>query len=148
MPGIQSKSEVSVYEYAEFAEAWKPAHDLEMACCDFESVVARGLKTLEDITAAHEDWQTSVLSGQEAPSLKVDLSFWDIYAWWLRPADRLTRELQFFEDNGFVVNRADEFRQQLHELVETRRHLRRPTSALRPFTAAEITKLSSRKAGV
>jgi len=133
----------AVDAYSENAEAWKPAHDLAMACGQLEDLLLTGIESLREITAYHQGWQEQVLSGQQEPDLAMDQAIWDMYAWWLRPCTRVKRELRFFARQGFTVEHAAEFRDCLENLQDDRRGLVRPTTPIRPITADHVQRLAS-----
>lgn len=133
----------AVDAYSENAEAWKPDHDLAMACVRFEDLLQTGIESLREIEACHQGWQEQVLSGQHEPDLAMDQAIWDMYAWWLRPRQRVKRELRFFERQGFTVEHAAEFRDALQKLQDDRKHLVRPTLPIRPITSEHVQRLAS-----
>lgn len=132
----------AVCAYSESAESWKPDHDLAMAQFQFDDLLKTGLKLLLAIKTAHTEWQGKVLSGEADPCLDVDLVIWDLYAWWLRPVERVEKELAFFEGEGFRLEHAAQFREELNLLRDDRQGLSRPKTALRPFTPEELEALS------
>ena len=101
----------SVDAYSENAEAWKPDHDLAMACCRFEGLLRNGIDSLNGIIEYHTSWQEQVMSGQVEPDLSMDQAIWDMYARWLRPCEQVSKELAFFEQQGFEVKNSAEFRE-------------------------------------
>jgi hypothetical protein len=133
----------AVDAYSENAEAWKPDHNLAMACGHFEDLLLKGIQSLGEIVAYHQSWQQQVLSGQQEPNLSMDQAIWDMYAWWLRPCKRVKRELRFFERQGFTVEHAAEFRDSLRKLLDDRKGLVRPTSPIRPITSEHLQRLAT-----
>ena len=133
----------AVDTYSENAEAWKPDHDLAMACGSFEDLLLKGIESLLEIVSWHQGWQEQVLSGQHEPDLAMDQAIWDMYAWWLRPWKRVKRELRFFERQGFTVEHASEFRDSLQKLLDDRKGLVRPTSPIRPITSEHVQRLAT-----
>ena len=133
----------AVDAYSENAEAWKPDHDLAMACGRFEDLLLTGIESLREIVTCHQGWQEQVLSGQHEPDLAMDQAIWDMYAWWLRPYTRVRRELLFFERQGFTVEHAAEFRNSLQKLLDDQKGLVRPTSPIRPITSEHIQRLAT-----
>ena len=133
----------AVDAFSEKAEAWKPDHDLAMACGQLEDLLLAGIESLREISAYHHGWQDQVLSGEQEPNLAMDQAIWDMYAWWLRPCSRVKRELRFFERQGFTVEHAAEFRDCLENLQDDRRGLVRPTTPIRPITSDHVQRLVS-----
>lgn len=141
--GVFESARQAVDAYSENAEAWKPDHDLAMACGRFEDLLRTGIESLREIVAYHQVWQEQVLSGQHEPDLAMDQAIWDMYAWWLRPWQRVKRELRFFERQGFKVEHAAEFRDALQKLQDDRKGLVRPTLPIRPITSEHVQRLAS-----
>ena len=140
---VYESARQAVDAYSENAEAWKPDHDLAMACGQLEDLLLAGIRSLHEITVYHQGWQKQVLSGQQNPGLAMDQAVWDMYAWWLRPCTRVKRELRFFERQGFTVEHAAEFRECLENLQVDRRGLVRPTAPIRPITPEHVQRLAS-----
>ena len=140
---VYESARQAVDAYSENAEAWKPDHDLAMACGQLEDLLLAGIRSLHEIAVYHQGWQKQVLSGQQNPDLAMDQAVWDMYAWWLRPCTRVKRELRFFERQGFTVEHAAEFRDCLQNLQNDRRGLVRPTAPIRPITSDHVQRLAS-----
>ena len=133
----------AVDAYSENADAWKPDHNLAMACGRFEELLRSGIGSLREIAEYHQAWQEQVLSGQHAPDLPMDQAIWDMYARWLRACQNVRRELRFFERQGFTVDHAAEFRDCLQKLQDDRKGLVRPTTPIRPITSDPVQHLAS-----
>ena len=133
----------SVDEYSETVESWQPDHDLAMACLAFEELLRAGIDSLSKIRSSHGEWQHAVMTCTAPPNLSVDQGIWDMYAWWNRPCRRVSRELRFFEKQGFEVKHADEFRAAWSELRSELRGLSRPVSPLRPVTRETVHPVAS-----
>ena len=73
---VYESARQAVDAYSENAEAWKPDHDLAMACGQLEDLLLAGIRSLHEITVYHQGWQKQVLSGQQNPDLAMDQAIW------------------------------------------------------------------------
>jgi hypothetical protein len=113
-----AESQLKIYEEqaSESQEAWMKDHDAAMQCLDFEGHIAFGLSVLDFVHRLDEAWRTKVyknlLDYDEDVSKAIDA----LYAWWLRPCPRVMERLKGFENEGFVVSGAKQFRSACKEV--------------------------------
>ncbi len=91
-------------------EQWQDAHAEAMACLDLQDTLAFGLSVYHQIAGAESAWLASVDAGQVPFDDAEETAFGQLYALWLLPCDRLRAKVQRFEDAGFHVEEATEFR--------------------------------------
>ena len=91
-------------------EQWQDAHAEAMACLDLQDTLAFGLSVYHQIAGAESAWYASVDAGQIPFDETEETAFGHLYALWLLPCDRLLAKVQRFEEAGFHVEEATEFR--------------------------------------
>ena len=91
-------------------EQWQDAHAEAMACLDLQDTLAFGLSVYHQIAGVESAWYASVDAGQIPFDETEETAFSHLYALWLHPCHRLLAKVQRFEEAGFHVEGATEFR--------------------------------------
>ena len=91
-------------------EQWQDAHAEAMACLDLQDTLAFGLSVYHQIAGAESAWYASVDASQIPFDETEETAFGQLSALWLLPCDRLLAKVQRFEEAGFHVEGATEFR--------------------------------------
>lgn len=103
--------------YGEPFESWKADHRIAQLCFDFEEqVIALGIYLLDRILQLDEDWRSGVLSGQIEYSADIDQGIQDLFRKWFETTERSLELLASFEQQGFHVKDAGEYRRRFHEV--------------------------------
>ena len=97
--------------YERSSESWKEDHEAAQRCLDFEGLLAYGVSLVHFIDAIDLAWRTKVYQKQLPHDVKMEEAIDFLYERWLNPCERMTRKLESFEEQGFLVSGADEFRQ-------------------------------------
>ena len=134
---------VQLQRFLDTAESWKPEHNLAMSLYEFQDLLIDGMKELNALLTAHDEWQQAVLSNRVQPDLDVDQLFWEWSDEWLRIGRRLRHKIAKFENQGFDVEHAKPFREAVRNLEEDMKGLSYPTVALRRFTSEEVDCMAS-----
>ena len=102
--------------YEKSSESWKEDHEAAQRCLDFEGLLAYGVSLVRFIDAIDLAWRTKVLQKQLPHDAKMEEAIDCLYRGWLYPRERMTKRLESFEEQGFLVSGADEFRQACREV--------------------------------
>lgn len=93
-----------------YSEQWKKDHDEAMACLEFEELIAFGVWVRGLIDRVNEIWRSNVERNPAIYDEKVDEQIEQLYSRWLEPAHSSFERIDSFEQKGFDVSGASEFR--------------------------------------
>jgi hypothetical protein len=102
-------------QFEQDKEAWKADHDEAMECYKLQDRLRAGLRFFNFIRYSDESWSRRVQLGETTFDEKSIRAIHDLYQLWLLPVDSVRAAIQHFEDQGFKVSGANEFR----EAIET-----------------------------
>lgn len=80
------------------------------ACADFEYKLQKGLCIYRALNRLDENLRLQALKGEIEYTAEIADGFRRIFALWHEPCGVALKSLQYFEDRGFVVENANEFR--------------------------------------
>jgi hypothetical protein len=93
-----------------FEESWRADHEEAMRCRDFEAFLAYGHFAFEYLDWLNRTWRESVFRGVEPVDPEVERLLHASFVRWLEVADRVTADMQAFEQAYGVVEWADKVR--------------------------------------
>ncbi|QDT67078.1 hypothetical protein [Calycomorphotria hydatis] len=99
----------SAMDFANDVEQWQVDHELAMICYDVEEKLAVGLCIYGIVNDLDEAYRLAVAEGELEYLESFDETMLTIFGWWLRPCDKLIREINYLQDKGHTIERADEF---------------------------------------
>lgn len=104
-------------QYRDDSQSIVPDHVAAAACLDFESLLRKGLWIYEELNRLDEAFRGFVHRGELEYVPEWDDALEEAYRAWLKPCDRVFQSLNELEEQGFVIERADEFRAACHEVA-------------------------------
>ena len=120
MPDFFQDAVESLERYKRWAESckerWKSDHDEAMQCLELEEVLVFGMAVYHHINRMDEVWRLSVHRKRTAFDPKVERLIMKLYRVWLRVYTVLGKMLRGFEDAGYDVAGAEEFRAMCREI--------------------------------
>lgn len=110
--------EKRIDNFQQEAEQWKIDHDTAMQCVDLELFLQEGLSIYEAINHLDEEYRTLIHSGDAEYDPAAEDLVRRIYERWLEACELLLdlKVIESFEQQGFRVNYADEFRAACREV--------------------------------
>lgn len=98
--------------YAEMArdEPWKRNHVTAMAWLELDQLLKFGMYIYDALIELDEVWRDAVLSGHLEYCPDVQGTIRRPFDLWLEPCQKLETAIRHFEDRGYVVDRAPDFR--------------------------------------
>lgn len=103
-------------DYGEQVGDWNAAQERATHCLEFELLLAHGLSLLGQVNSIDEKVRLKIFQGDVEYDARFDDLLTNFYQSWLGPRDKLLRELQSLEQEGFPVERAEEFRAACREV--------------------------------
>lgn len=104
-------------QYRGDSQSVAPDHCAAVACLDFESLLRKGLWIYHELNRLDESFRGLVHRGELEYVPEWDDALEEAYRAWLKPCDRVLQSLKEFEEQGFAVAQADEFRAARHEVA-------------------------------
>lgn len=120
-------------------EPWKDNHVLAMACYDFESVLQGAISLYDGIEELHVRLREYQAQHPEQAGTDFTQLIHEWYAKWLKQSSMLERELLSFEQAGFVVKFAVEYRRLVRDTSDALLQWHRPSRPVRPLKVSDIT---------
>lgn len=105
------KNRTQMYE-----EGWKKEHNEAVKCLEFEEILVFGVSIYEFLNRLDEMWRLKVHKKQVEHDPKIDEAIERLYEAWLAPCDMVTARLDSFENAGYEVAGAKEFRSACREV--------------------------------
>lgn len=93
-----------------YSERWQEDHYQAMACMEFEELIAFGISVSGLIDRVNEVWRENVRKSPQIYDEAIDKQIENLYLRWLEPCPKVRELLRNFQDQGFSVVGADEFR--------------------------------------
>jgi hypothetical protein len=97
--------------YTQQSESWKPEHDEAMACRNLEDVIRLGISIFRGVQRVDQEWSEEVRSGAKSFNKDEAKEVADWYEWWYRPCPKVLGDIAGFEQRGYTVDGATEFRE-------------------------------------
>lgn len=114
-PGFDSVRQ-RLEDYGEQVDVWKNDHQRAMYCMEFELLLEHGLSLLAQLNSIDEKIRLKFFRGEVEYDSQYDDILTGYYQQWLKPCDKLLAELKSLKNEGFSVERAEEFRSACREV--------------------------------
>jgi hypothetical protein len=101
--------------FVEISEKWKHDHEEVMASYSFENLLEKGVALFDSIVGSEERWRLKIYRGEVQYSEEGFAVYTDSVKHWLATGEQLLQSLKHFENAGFFVKHAKEFRRCLRE---------------------------------
>jgi hypothetical protein len=112
---MNSELQRDVDLYVEISEKWKQDHEEVMASYSFENLLGKGASLFHAIVTSEERWRLEIYRGDIQYSDEAYAIFLGLVRHWLATGERLLESLKRFENAGFFVKHAKEFRRCVRE---------------------------------
>lgn len=103
-------------DYGEQVEDWNNDHERALHCMEFELLLGHGLSLLSQVNTIDEKIRLKMFREEIEYDARFDDVLENYYKWWLKPCDKLLKELNLLEQEGFSIERAGEFRAACREV--------------------------------
>lgn len=107
---VRARGEVRQYRASVYDEPWKAEHEAAKKLFSFEERLAFGVGLFQYLIQIDETWRCRVMNRECEYDQRVDTLLGKLFKWWASPRNKIERHIRKYEDLGYEVAHASEFR--------------------------------------